>query len=281
MTLAPRRRRPALLAFFLPLFLAVPVVGTAGPAFATPAAATRASSGPVRPAALPVSGVLATLSELLAQLVPSAPPAVPGVSPAITSQVAAATVRVNGVACDVRLAGSGFSAGPDTVVTNAHVVAGETTTSVLRPDGKTLPATVQVFDPDRDLAVLSVPGLGEPALPVASAVTGETDTIYGHPLGQAVLSAIPARVNRKVSADIGDIYGQSGDVRQILVMNSNLQPGDSGSPVVNSAGQVVGVAFASYSLQRSVAFAIASEELAPVLSQPHSGAVSTGPCIDD
>lgn len=275
-----RRRRPAFVASVLALFLSVSAVETAAPAFATPAAATRTTSGAVRPAALPLSNVLGTLANALAQLLQPAPAGTPSISPSLGAQVLASTVRVNGDACGFRLSGSGFAAAPDTVVTNAHVVAGETATTVLRPDGKTLPATVQVFDPDRDLALLSVPGLGEPALSLASAVPGESDAIFAHPLGQAAVSVIPARVTRKVNADIGDIYNNAGDVRQILVMSSNIQPGDSGGPVVNGAGKVVGVAFASYSLQRSTALAIASEELTPVLAEPRSGTVGTGPCID-
>ncbi len=280
MTLAPRRRRPAHVAVALALFLSLPVVG-AGAASATPSSPATAAPRGVHPAAAPTSDLLVTLSNLLARLLPAAPPGVPGLAPALTSQVAASTVRVNGTACGVRLAGSGFSVAPDTVVTNAHVVAGETTTSVLRPDGRTLPATVQVFDPNRDLALLSAPGLNEPSLPAAPAAVGETDAIFGHPLGEAPITVIPARVTRRVTADIGNIYDQPAGDHQILVMSSVLQPGDSGSPVVNSAGQVVGVAFAASSLARSTAFAVASEELAPVLAQPRAGAVGTGPCLDE
>jgi S1-C subfamily serine protease len=279
-TFAPRRRRPAPVAVAVALLLALPVL-VASPASAGPSTTAPSAPRGVHPVAAPTSNLLITLSNLLARLLPPAPPAVPGVTPALTSKVVASTVRVNGVACGVRLAGSGFSPAPDTVVTNAHVVAGETTTSVLRPDGTTLPATVQVFDPNRDLAVLSVKGLGEPSLPAAPAAVGETDAIFGHPLGQAAISVIPARVSRRVSADIGNIYDQPAGVHQILVMNSLLQPGDSGAPVVNTAGQVVGVAFAASTLVRSTAFAVGSEELAPVLAQPRTGPVSTGPCLDE
>jgi S1-C subfamily serine protease len=270
--LAPRR--PAVVALFLSLFLVVPIV-EAGPAVAAPATRTQA-------AAAPSSNALEVLANLLARLLPPAPAGpTPGLLSGLVGQVTASTVRVNGVACGVRVAGSGFSPAPDVIVTNAHVVAGNTTTSVLRPDGKTLPAQVQVFDPKRDLAVLSVPGLGEPSLPIGSAATGETDEIFGHPEGQAAVRVLPAVVTRRVTADIGDIYDQPGATRQILVLNATLIPGDSGSPMVNSAGRVVGVAFATSNLRRATSFAVASEELAPVLAQPRSGAVSTGPCLED
>jgi S1-C subfamily serine protease len=272
------RRRPAQVALALSLLLGLPVL-QGGAAFATPSAP--AAPRGVTPVAAPTSNVLVTLSNLLARLLPSAPPGVPGLTPALSSRVIASTVRVNGTACGLRLAGSGFSVSPDTVITNAHVVAGETTTSVLRPDGTTLPATVRVFDPNRDLALLSVPGLNEPSLSVAPATVGETDAIFGHPLGQAAITVIPARVARRVTADIGNIYDQPAGDHQLLVMSSALQPGDSGSPVVNTAGQVVGVAFASSTFAPSTAFAVASEELAPVLAQSRAATVSTGPCLDE
>jgi len=105
--------------------------------------------------------------------------------------------------------------------------------------------------------------------------------VFGHPLGQVPIEISPARVARRVTADIGDIYDHSGAVRQILVLNSDLAPGDSGAPLVNSSGQVVGVAFAIATMRRSTAFAVASEEIAPVLAQPRTGPVGTGPCIDE
>ena len=267
-----RRRAPAGVVA-LAVLLAFPLLATAGPAAAAPEA------GRSRPAAAPASDPLVTLTQLLARLLPAPSPALPGATPSLVSQVTASTVRVSGVACGSRLYGSGFSPAPDTIVTNAHVVAGTSSTQVLRPDGRTLPAQVQVFDPVRDLAVLAVPGLGQPSLALGSAVTGETDAVFGHPRGQVPVDVSPARVLRRVTADVGDIYDRPSAPRQILVLNADIQPGVSGSPLVNSAGKVVGVTFASSGIRRSTAFAVASEELGPVLAQPRTGAVSTGPCI--
>lgn len=250
--------------------LLAPLAVTASPAQAAPA---------TRPVAAPATELLVGLTNLLARLLPAPAPAIPGMGPAQVAQVAASTVKVSGVACGLRVQGSGFSPAPDTIVTNAHVVAGTRATQVLRPDGRTLPATVAVFDPARDLAVLSVPGLGQPSLGLGSAVTGETDAVFGHPLGRVPVEVSPARVLRRVTADIGDIYDRPSVRRQILVLNSDLEPGDSGAPLVNSAGKVVGVAFAVSNLRRGTAYAVAAEELAPVLSQPRNGPVPTGPCL--
>jgi S1-C subfamily serine protease len=264
-----RRRTGAVV---LAVALSVPALVTAGPA--------QARSSGIRPAAAPASGLLGLLNGLLAQLIPMPAPAIPGIGQGLVSQVTASTVRVSGVACGERLTGSGFSPAPDTIVTNAHVVAGTTRTEVLRPDGRTLPAAVTAFDPVRDLAVLSVPGLGQPSLGLGSAVVGETDAVFGHPFGQAAIEVSPARVLRRVTADIGDIYDRPSTPRQILVLNSQIDPGDSGAPLVNSAGKVVGVAFAVSNLRQATAFAVASEELASVLARPRGGPVSTGPCLE-
>ena len=269
MSLRTRRRAGAIV---LAVGLAFPTLATAGPAQAAP--------GGTRPAAAPATDLLGLLSDLLARLVPMPAPAVPGIGPSAISQVTAATVRVGGVACGVRLQGSGFSPAPDTIVTNAHVVAGTTRTEVLRPDGRTLPAAVTAFDPVRDLAVLSVPGLGQPSLGLGSAVVGETGAVFGHPFGRTAIEVSPARVLRRVTTDIGDIYDRPASPRQILVLNTQIDPGDSGAPLVNSAGQVVGVAFAVSSLRPGTAFAVASEELAPVLARPRGAPVGTGPCLE-
>lgn len=264
------RRRAGAVVVALALAFPTAVVA-AGPAHAAPGRPT--------PAAAPASDVLALLGDVLARLlpVPGLAPA-PGPAPAIR-EVAASTVRVSGVACGRRLFGSGFSPAPDTIVTNAHVVAGTRGAEVLRPDGRTLAATVVAFDPALDLAVLAVPGLGQPSLPLGTAVVGETGAVYGHPFGRAALEVSPAQVLRRVNVDAGDIYDRPSVPRQILVLGANLDPGDSGGAFVNRAGQVVGVAFAVSNLRRGTAFAVAAEELAPVLARPRSAPVSTGPCL--
>lgn len=268
-------RRPVGVVVALSLLLALPMLTTAGPAAAAPAGATVKT----RPVAAPQSELLTLLAGLLARLLPAPSPAGPGLAGTLASQVAASTVKVSGVACGLHLQGSGFSPAPDTVVTNAHVVAGTTITTVLRPDGRTLPAEVQIFDPSRDLAVLAVPGLGQPSLGLGSAVLGETAAVFGHPRGRVPVEMSPARVIRRVTTDLGDIYGKPTTPRQILVLAADLEPGDSGAPVVNGAGRVVGVAFGTANLRRSTAFAMASEELVPLLAAPRDGPVGTGPCL--
>ena len=125
----------------LPALVAVAflVVSTA------PADAAGAKRDKKAPATLPGSqlardaGLAGLLSGLLPGLLPPAPTADPP-APSVSQTVTASTVKVSGVACGVRVDGSGFSAAPDTVVTNAHVVAGVANPQVVCPDGRRLGA---------------------------------------------------------------------------------------------------------------------------------------------
>ena len=266
----------ALPALIVALFLLAP---------ASPADAAGAKKVRKAPAALPGaqlardSGLAGLLSGLLPGLLsPPAPPVGP-LAPTVAQTVVSSTVKVSGIACGALVEGSGFSPAHDTVVTSAHVVAGVARPEVLRPDGRRLAAQVQVFDPDRDLAVLGVPGLGQQPLAVAPAVVGGGGAVFGHPYGQVPVEVSPARVVRKVDALVGNIYDDGPVPRKVLVLDSALDPGDSGAPLVNESGAVVGVAFAISSWRANTAFAVASEELAPVLSQPRAGPVASGPCL--
>jgi len=207
------------------------------------------------------------------------PPGEVALPAAVRDRVAASTVKVSGTACGRVLSGSGFSPGTDIIVTNAHVVAGVDHPGVERPDGKRLPATVVVFDPNRDLAVLRVPGLGQTPLPVGDGSNGQEGAVYGHPGGQEQLAIIPARIEDKVNALGLDLYGGHQIRRQVLILAALLAPGDSGGALVDTSGRVVGVAFAVAPDKPATAYALASEELRAVLDVPRTNQVDTGPCV--
>jgi S1-C subfamily serine protease len=151
--------------------------------------------------------------------------------------------------------------------------------SVLRTDGRRLPATVEVFDPERDLAVLRVAGLGEAALPVGSGDVGKEGAVFGHPNGQDELAVIPARIDSKVNAQGRDLYGDREIRREVLILAAALVPGDSGGALVDPAGAVVGVAFAVAPDEPATAYALSSVELRAVLAVPRAPTVDTGPCL--
>ena len=225
----------------------------------------------------------ANFPQVFARLRPSPgagpPPGDVALAPALRSRVAASTVKVSGTACGRILSGSGFSPAADTIVTNAHVVAGVERPSVLRTDGRRLAATVEVFDPNRDLAVLHVAGLGQAALAVGTPQVGADTAVFGHPNGQDELAVIPARVQTKVNAQGLDLYGSKQTRREVLILAAALVPGDSGGALVDTDGAVVGVAFAVAPDAPTTAYALSSAELRAVLAVPQAGAVSTGACL--
>jgi S1-C subfamily serine protease len=207
------------------------------------------------------------------------PPVATALSPDLVSRVIDSTVKVSGQACNRVLSGSGFTVDGETVVTNAHVLAGVDRPSVIRPDGRRLQATVQVFDPNRDLAVLRVPGLDQSPLPVGTAEIGADGAVFGHPGGQDEVEVSPARIETAVNALGRDLYGESTTRRDIYILAAQLAPGDSGGALVDTGGEVVGVAFAIAPDQPATAYALTSGELTAVLDEPRSDGADTGPCL--
>ncbi|HUP76651.1 MAG TPA: MarP family serine protease [Acidimicrobiales bacterium] len=207
------------------------------------------------------------------------PPAHTELDAATIARVATSVVRIEGVACRVAKSGTGFIVDDALVVTNAHVVAGERTTSVRRDDGRRLSATVVALDPNRDLALLSVSGLGRAALPVGESSHRGSGGVFGHPEG-GPLRIAPFAVARRVTALGRDIYGATAVQRDVLELAADLRHGDSGAALVNAQGEVVGVAFALSEDQAGVAYALATTELNAILRVPRDQLVDTGPCIN-
>jgi S1-C subfamily serine protease len=209
------------------------------------------------------------------------PPAESGLSAALANQVARSTVKVEAPACSRIQDGSGAVIGDNLVVTNAHVVAGSKHPTVFRhPDGQDLDATVVAFDPDRDVAILRVPGIDRPALPLGGGGfgVGGVGAVFGHPLG-GPLTLSPFKVAEDTKARGFDIYDQHRTTRHILVLSSDLAPGDSGGALVDPNGTVEGVAFAIAPDQPNVGYALSLDEVRPVLAAAGTSAVDTGPCI--
>lgn len=209
------------------------------------------------------------------------PPADIPMSAAVAQAVLNSTVKVQGEACGEIIEGSGFAVGTDLIATNAHVVAGEShgNTSVLLPNGTTLPATVVMYDPNRDLALLSVPHLGQTPLAVAAPQLGGAGAVFGHPNGQDQVAVSPSRISQEENAVGPDIYGGHDVKRAILVLAASLAHGDSGGALVNPSGQVIGVAFAISANSSGTAYALNTSELQQALAEPRSASTSTQGCL--
>ena len=192
-------------------------------------------------------------------------------------------VKIQGIApsCSRTIEGSGFVIGRDRVITNAHVVAGVTDgPQVYTRSGSQFPARVVLFDPLRDVAVLDVPGLNLPALPVASSAPfGAKAVVAGYPLDNP-FTAVAARVGRSELADGPDIYDRTRVIRDIYPIRSVVRPGNSGGPLIAADGRVYGMVFAAAVSVPDTGYALTGSEIARDirLGMDRTAATSTSQC---
>ena len=200
------------------------------------------------------------------------------------ARAASSIVKITGVAssCNREQEGSGWVVAPERVVTNAHVVAGTTSEHVrIQGAGRLFDARVVVFDPRRDLAVLSVPGLPAPAStqgPNLKRAGGAV--VAGFPLNGSY-RLDPARVRDVLTATGADIYGSPGVVREVYSLYARVQPGNSGGPLLSPSGAVVGIVFARSLDDDRTGYALTLDEARPVLDAANSSfsPVNTGGCV--
>ncbi|MBA0050582.1 MarP family serine protease [Streptomyces sp. AJS327] len=195
-----------------------------------------------------------------------AEPSGDAVTPAVRSAAQRSTVKVEGVA-EVDggrrgKEGSGFVYSAGHVMTNAHVVAGVDDPTVrVGGVGRPHPAKVVLFDPDKDVAVLDVPGLSAPALSFdRSARRGSPAVVAGYPENGG-LDLRAATVAQRVTAHGQDIYGSSGTTRDIYALRSTVRPGNSGGPLLTTDGRVYGVIFARSTSDASTGYALTAEQV--------------------
>jgi S1-C subfamily serine protease len=244
----------------------------------------------------------AILGELNQLLPPSGPilnalarldplPSIPGPLPALAApppriagdpgvRVASrSVVRVLGTACGLAIEGSGWVVRSDEILTNAHVVAGEDDTTVEiegRPPG--LPAQAIAFDPTDDLAVLRVPGLNLPSLSlVASPPAGRGGAILGYP-ENGPFDVQSGRIGQTEQVLTQDAYGHGPVSRLLTPLRGLVRPGNSGGPVVDSAGDVLTTVFAGTTGSGAPGgYGVANATVARVLAGA-AAPVGTGPC---
>lgn len=157
----------------------------------------------------------------------------------------ASGVKILGTACGLGVQGSGWVAGPQLVVTNAHVVAGEDDTSVTPNGGSALDATVVHYDPHNDLAILQVPGLNLPPLELVQQPRRGTDgAVIGYP-ENGPLTIVAARLGRTGLVSSTDSYGAGPVKRRMTPFRARVRSGNSGGPLVDLDGHVLTTVFAS------------------------------------
>jgi S1-C subfamily serine protease len=189
------------------------------------------------------------------------------------------TMQVVGRACNQIQEGSGFVVAPGYVVTNAHVVAGDS--SVTIQQAAPLSAMVVAFDPNLDLALMRVPGLQAAPLTLEEhrQSRGDDGAVLGYPEG-GPFDAEAAAIRRPLTAAGRDIYGGRVVTREVYELQTLVRPGNSGGPFVLPDGRVAGVVFAASTTDRNVGYAIQASELGPMMRHGvgRTTGVSTGPC---
>ena len=231
---------------------------------------------------LPPSTVLQALARLdpfpalggpVAQVAPPNPQVLrlPGVRSAAPS-----VVRIIGTACGLGIEGSGWVAAPGTVVTAAHVVAGEHDTAV-NPFGSTakLAARTVAFDSTNDVAVLRVTGLSARPLALVDARPGAEVAVLGYP-EDGPFDAAPARIGSTIFAVMDDAYGRGPFGRTVTTFRGTARHGDSGGPAVDGNGAVETTVFAAR-VGGNGGFGVPSSIVRKALANAQ-GPVSTGPC---
>ena len=242
----------------------------------------------VLPPSGPILNALSRLDPIPSISGPSPDVAAPLPAIAHAPGVAAASrsvVRVDGTACGLAIEGSGWVAQPGVVVTNAHVVAGETDTSVeVGGSSPSLPAEPIAFEPQRDLAVLRVPELSLPSLGFAASIaSGTPGAILGYP-ENGPFDVQPGRIGTTQTVVTQNAYGQGPVSRLLTPLRGLVRPGNSGGPLVNVDGQVLTTVFAATVDSRvHGGYGVANETVASVLREADAHEregvqVSTGAC---
>jgi len=170
---------------------------------------------------------------------PSVPTAARHLSPDGFDVAERISVRVRSLGCFSLSTGSGFAVGPTTLVTNRHVVAEAAELALSTYDGRELGVRAASVAQIADLAVVRTDG-DLPAVPELAAedpVRGDTVTVVGYPQGGR-LAATTGRVIARTTDPLNLHLGE------VLVTDAAVEPGSSGSPVLDTDGRVVGVVYA-------------------------------------
>jgi putative serine protease PepD len=172
---------------------------------------------------------------------------------AIAASALPSVVQVNVTAAQGSGIGSGVVLSADgRILTNNHVISGAQQISVVTNDGKEYAATVVGADPNSDLAVLKLTGASglTPATfaDSSSVKVGDQVVAIGSPEGLqgTVTTGIVSALDRTVNI-AGETRRSAGTSYQAIQTDASINPGNSGGPLLNSAGQVIGINSAIYS----------------------------------
>ncbi len=181
--------------------------------------------------------------------------------------------------CNRGVEGTGFLYGPGRVMTNAHVVAGVDEPVVIVGDEERR-ADVVYYNPDIDVAVLALSGTRGPVLRFdRTAEPRQAAAVLGYPQ-DGPYDVQGARVRGEQRLRSPDIYGQGTVVREVYSLRALVRPGNSGGPLVSSAGEVLGVIFAASVTDDQTGYALTADQVAEAAAAglTRDRRVGTGDC---
>jgi S1-C subfamily serine protease len=180
------------------------------------------------------------------------------------SKASKSVTRITGFGCGGIVSGTGFSVGKHLVATNAHVIAG-IKRNIIKYNGSSYEAMPVSFDTELDLAILYVPKLNVPALPLTHSLTalGATVAVLGFPGGN--YQATPGLLRDTLAVSARSIYDQGTSGRGIYVIQTHVDYGSSGSPAVTRDGRVVGIVFSKPADFPDYAYALTSPHIVSAL----------------
>ena len=211
------------------------------------------------------------------------PPPDSNLSPSVQAVVARVQKSIFKVysqapSCKRGIEGSGFVYAPEHIMTNAHVVAGASTVNIATGPHSLTPAKVVLYDPQRDIAVLYVPGLkAAPVLPFAAGVSKTDDPalVLGYP-EDGPYTVRSARVRSLQQVSGSNIYGNGSVKREVYIIRAVVQSGNSGGPLLSDTGSVIGIVFATDLRDDETGYALSAGEAAPDAAQGRTLTSSVG-----
>ena len=184
---------------------------------------------------------------------------------------------VEGLACGKSSVGLGVLI-EEGILTNAHVIAGAEKLEVIDFNGGRSTTYPINADFKTDLALLKGPDLAVTPLQVAEPKENQRGSILVG--SQGLVKTIPVTLLRLLNIVIADIYGEGKHTRSGLELSADVESGDSGGPIINAKGQVIGLVFSRSTIQSEISYGISSTEFLSVTQGYDPSGVSTGKCKD-
>lgn len=191
-------------------------------------------------------------------------------------------VKIAGEGCGGVVQGTGFVVGDDEVMTNAHVIAGVEQPQILDGNGQHS-AQIILFDSELDLAILRATNLAGDALTLNTNDTerGTPAAIVGFP-GNEGFHAGPAAVLESFVAVGHDIYNHGKTERSVYSLRGHVEQGNSGGPLIDKKGDVLGVIFAKSTSYDQIGYALTAEQVSDSLetATKRTSTVDSGSCTE-